>query len=58
MRKLIDYIRSCFCNHDWELIMKVQIVANKIVEKQQDVPVGYKFVYRCKKCCSSKNITT
>jgi len=56
MRKLIDYIRSCFCNHDWELLAKVQIVASNSIEKQSDIPIGHKFIYRCKKCCCFRKI--
>ena len=44
MRKLIDYIRSCFCKHEWEVKQnEIQFYLNK--------PVGYKWsYYKCKKC--------
>lgn len=46
-RWLINYLRSCFCKHDWELIF------NGTVKEE-----GYGFyhckVYRCKKCGYSK----
>lgn len=45
-RWLINYIRSCFCKHDWELIF------NGTVE---DGSSFYQCkVYRCKKCGYSK----
>ena len=44
MRWLINYIRSCFCNHDWELLKKVTIV------NDDEYPIGMKWTYRCKKC--------
>ena len=42
MRWLINYIRSCFCKHEWELIFDV-FVDN----------VNYRYhckTYRCNKC--------
>lgn len=29
MRWLIQYIRSCFCRHDWELIFNTQVSVDK-----------------------------
>lgn len=46
MRKLINYIRSCFCRHDWEL-MQESSVYNRELDKY---PIGKKWTYRCKKC--------
>lgn len=46
MRWLINYIRSCFCKHDWELIFNGAV--------QDDGSFYYCKVYRCKKCGYSK----
>lgn len=48
MRTLIEYIRSCFCKHDWELLFNTDIVNenNKLINSIK--------VYRCKKCGISK----
>ena len=47
MRWLINYIRSCFCKHDWEMIFNFEVIEN-----------GYEVysckTYRCKKCGYSK----
>lgn len=51
MRWSIDYIRSCFCKHEWELLQKT-----RIFEKGYEIPVNYEWVYRCKKCCCKKTI--
>ena len=46
LRSIINYFRSCFCNHDWELIIEnYQYPTNK----QNKIKV-----YRCKKCGYSK----
>lgn len=46
MRWIINYIRSCFCKHDWEMIH------NSFVH---DCWSGYHCkTYRCKKCGYSK----
>lgn len=46
MRWLINYFRSCFCKHDWELLAKV----NVFYEESDTIPIGGKWTYRCKKC--------
>lgn len=48
MKWLINYIRSCFCKHDWELIK----VINRYDEFsiRQNMVSGCTYVYRCKKC--------
>lgn len=43
MRWLINYIRSCFCKHDWEMIFDTRV--------NSDVGETYSCkTYRCKKC--------
>lgn len=46
MRTIINYIRSCFCQHDWELIYDV--VVKGIYDDYHCK------TYRCKKCGYSK----
>lgn len=47
MRWLINYIRSCFCKHDFELIFK----GSTTVTKPGKVTKKYNIrKYRCKKC--------
>lgn len=46
MRWLINYIRSCFCKHDWELIKHEEAYNPEYswLTKRHD------WIYRCKKC--------
>lgn len=44
MRRLINYIRSLFCEHDWELIFDTLIQDNLYRCYASEK------VYRCKKC--------
>ena len=44
IRWLINYIRSCFCKHDWELILDEYTNGGTCRSK----------IYRCKKCGYSK----
>ena len=46
MRWLINYIRSCFCEHDWELIFDGFV--------KGDYKSFHIKVYRCKKCGYSR----
>lgn len=51
MRWLINYIRSCFCKHDWECLQsEIPVYLDEC-----KIPVRYEWVYRCKKC-GCKNI--
>ena len=48
MRWLINYIRSCFCKHEWELL---QIINHKNeFSIRYDMICGRTYVYRCNKC--------
>lgn len=54
MRRLIWYIRSCFCKHDWEQIFDSDIYwSGKSIK-----PYRCEKVYRCKKCGCEKRYTT
>ena len=50
LRWLINYIRSCFCKHDWELLEKTSVWDSTVAK----YPIGTKWIYRCKKCGHSK----
>lgn len=44
MRWLINYIRSCFCKHEFEMI------DDKVLTNKSGNPCDHLRVYRCKKC--------
>ena len=52
MRKLIDYIRSCFCKHEWELLDETSVYSNTDYCGRTVDPyrIGTQWTYRCKKC--------
>lgn len=52
MRSFINYIRSCFCKHDWELIFDTTLV------NRSNIIIGHRKTYRCKKCGYSKYYTS
>lgn len=54
MRTLINYIRSCFCKHEWELLQRCDVYEDALVDC--NMPVYRKWVYRCKKCGCCKII--
>lgn len=43
MRWLINYFRSCFCKHDWELIFNTDV-------RNEFGSTWTEKTYRCKKC--------
>ena len=51
MRWLIDYIRSCFCKHEWECIVNEAIIKN-----ENGKTVAYKWLYVCRKCMKKKEV--
>lgn len=46
LRWFINYIRSCFCRHDWE-----QIFESRVVGEDEEYRCK---VYRCRKCGYSR----
>lgn len=48
MRWLINYFRSCFCKHDWELLQQTNVWSGD--NPHFEYPIGTKWIYRCKKC--------
>ena len=52
MSWLINYIRSCFCRHDWQMIKDIHYH----LSPELNVPCGGKRVYVCRKCMRQKDI--
>lgn len=52
MRTLINYLRSCFCKHEFELIKEVSIYENKNSSR----PCIIRHTYMCQKCGYVKQI--
>ena len=48
MKWLINYIRSCFCKHEWECLQNNIPVYDSDVSLK--IPTYHKWIYRCKKC--------
>lgn len=46
MRWLINYIRSCFCNYDWEMLQD----HSRYLTSESEMPYKVTRYYRCKKC--------
>ena len=53
MKWLINYIRSCFCNHKWELFREAQFYK----KPSDSMPVRTEYIFFCKECGSFKKIT-
>lgn len=47
MRTLINYLRSCFCKHDWEELKHAVMYSSNPLDR--DTPIGDMWVYRYKK---------
>lgn len=45
MRIIINYIRSCFCKHEWEYLGETQYV-----KSSSDIPHKIVKCWRCRKC--------
>ena len=56
MRWLINYIRSCFCKHEWELLSKTNVWddTDYLGRHVEPYRIGTQWFYRCKKCGHSK----
>ncbi len=54
MRWLINYIRSCFCKHDWELIFDTYAYGEHLDGTPYKYPLYRMKTYRCKKCGMEK----
>lgn len=51
MRFIVNYFHSLFCKHEWEKVAEITLV-----DPENDVPYGYKFIYRCPKCGYTQKI--
>lgn len=49
MRWLINYIRQCFCVHDWERLDTTDVWGTDTKYPEKRI-----YTYRCKKCGVSK----
>lgn len=45
MRTIINYIRSCFCNHEWEQLPQISKF-----EPGETIPYARIDRWRCKRC--------
>lgn len=55
MRWLINYIRSCFCKHDWECLENGISIWS---DEKSKYPSAHQWTYRCKKCGWKNRIRT
>lgn len=46
MKKLINYIRSCFCKHDWELIFDTYAYEERLDGTPYEYPLCRIKTYR------------
>lgn len=53
MRRLINYIRSCFCKHDWEMLQ----ISDVYMNGTDKYPCKRIWTYRCKKCGYAQTIS-
>ena len=57
MGKLIDVIRSWFCEHEWEcLVDGVAVYSEFSAVGPYSMPAYYEWLYVCKKCGKIKRI--
>lgn len=52
MRWLINYIRTCFCKHDFQLLDKSNVYFSSLDKR----PMYTQFTYMCKKCGYVKKV--
>lgn len=46
LHAIIDYFRSCLCEHEWEFLYRVDNYDMMFPK----YPTGHTLVYRCSKC--------
>ena len=54
MRSIIQYLRSCFCKHDWKLVADNKYYAYS----DSEMPWKRVLVYRCTKCGLVQKVNT
>ena len=52
MRTLINYLRSCFCKHKFELLKEIECYYNE----KDEIPAYRRQTYMCFKCGYVKKI--
>lgn len=52
MRWLIDYFRTCFCKHDFQLLCQNNVYATEFSK----MPKYVEYTYMCKKCGYVKKV--
>ncbi len=52
MRWLIQYLRSCFCKHDFECITR----CDHYWYEDDEMPHKHTYIYRCSKCGYTQKI--
>jgi len=60
MRKLVEYFRSVFCKHEYELLDKSEVYAVSDIGRvtNEGIPVYRQWTYMCKKCGYVKIVRT
>jgi hypothetical protein len=53
MRTLINYIRSCFCKHEWEYLMENA----PVYQDGHESSIKRIWLYRCRKCGCKNQVT-
>lgn len=53
MKWLINYLRQCFCKHEWELLYSADVYSPYRIENK---PYKREYHYVCKKCMYHKKI--
>ena len=52
MKFLVDYVKSCFCNHDW----KHESTTRTFESEYSTSPWKIEDIYFCEKCLSVKRV--
>lgn len=62
MRKLFQSLFGWPCDHDWEILLEKHltnyITTDIETGKVFDMGKGFVWLYRCKKCCKRKKVTS
>jgi len=54
MKRLLEFLLTG-CFHEWETIDETKVYFNFKGDKEKELPVGYKYTLRCKKCGEMKS---
>lgn len=53
MKKIIDFVKSFFCKHEWVLLYDSDVRFNE----WKSMPMCHQWIFRCKKCGELKYIS-